>query len=97
VPAGTVRSFVTSGASLVAQRDGAGAMTWDGGDSDLGSYVLRVLSTRPAAGPCCVPSPSPYERRPRIAAADAAPNPFEPRPHHGDRDTRSRRHSIRVP
>jgi hypothetical protein len=27
------------------------------------------------------------EQRPRIAAATAAPNPFEPRPHDGDRDT----------
>jgi hypothetical protein len=27
------------------------------------------------------------EQRPRIADATAAPNPFEPRPHDGDRDT----------
>jgi len=43
----TITSFVTSGASLVAQRDGAGAKTWDGGDSDPGTYALRVLYTEP--------------------------------------------------
>jgi subtilisin family serine protease len=84
----TVRSFVTSGASLVAQRDGAGAKTWDGGDSDPGTYALRVLYTQ-AGGRALLRAFTLTldERRPRIADANAAPNPFEPRPHDGDRDT----------
>jgi hypothetical protein len=84
----TIRSFVTSGASLVAQRDGAGAKTWDGGDSDPATYTLRVLYTE-AGGRALLRAFTLTldERRPRIADANAAPNPFEPRPHDGDRDT----------
>jgi len=85
----TVRSFVTSGASLVAQRDGAGARSWDGGDSDPGSYTLRVLYTQDGGGRALLRAFTLTldEWRPRIADANAAPNPFEPRPHDGDRDT----------
>ena len=85
----TVRSFVTSGASLVAERDGAGAKTWDGGDSDPGGYSLRVLYTQDGGGRALLRAFTLTldERRPRIADANAAPNPFEPRPHDGDRDT----------
>jgi hypothetical protein len=84
----TIRSFVTSGASLVAQRDGAGAKTWDGGDSDPGSYALRVLYIE-AGGRALLRAfiLTLDVQRPRIADANAAPNPFEPRPHDGDRDT----------
>jgi hypothetical protein len=84
----TIRSFVTSGAALVAQRDGAGAKTWDGGDSDPGGYTLRVLYTE-AGGRALLRAFALTldEQRPRIADANAAPNPFEPRPHDGDRDT----------
>jgi Subtilase family len=85
----TVRSFVTSGASLVAERDGAGAKTWDGGDSDAGAYSLRVLYTQDGGGRALLRAFTLTldETRPRIADANAAPNPFEPRPHDGDRDT----------
>jgi hypothetical protein len=85
----TVRSFVTSGASLVAERDGAGAKTWDGGDSDPGGYSLRVLYTQDGGGRALLRAFTLTldEARPRIADANAAPNPFEPRPHDGDRDT----------
>ena len=84
----TIRSFVTSGASLVAQRDGAGAKSWDGGDSDPGSYSLRVLYTQDGGRALLRAFTLTLdERRPRIADANAAPNPFEPRPHDGDRDT----------
>jgi hypothetical protein len=86
----TIRSFVTSGASLVAQRDGAGAKSWDGGDSDPGSYSLRVLYTEDGGRALLRAFTLTLdERRPRIADANAAPNPFEPRPHDGDRDTTS--------
>jgi hypothetical protein len=84
----TITSFVTSGASLVAQRDGAGAKTWDGGDSDPGTYALRVLYTEPGGRALLRAFTLTLdEQRPRIADANAAPNPFEPRPHDGDRDT----------
>ena len=84
----TVRSFVTSGASLVAERDGAGAKSWDGGDSAPGSYTLRVLYTQDGGRALLRASTLTLDTsRPRIADANAAPNPFEPRPHDGDRDT----------
>jgi subtilisin family serine protease len=84
----TIRSFVTSGASLVAQRDGAGAKTWDGGDSNPGSYTLRVLYTEAGGRALLRAFTLTLDvQRPRIADANAAPNPFEPRPHDGDRDT----------
>jgi hypothetical protein len=72
----TIRSFVTSGASLVAQRDGAGAKTWDGGDSDPGGYTLRVLYTE-AGGRALLRAFALTldEQRPRIADANAAPQP----------------------
>jgi hypothetical protein len=86
-----VRSFVTSGASLVAERDGAGVTSWDGGDSDPGSYTLRVLYTEAGGRALLLAFTLTLdERRPRIADANAAPNPFEPRPRTA---TGTRRHS----
>jgi hypothetical protein len=84
----TVASFVTSGASLVTQRDGPGAHTWDGGTSDPGGYTLRILYRGPGGRNLLRAFPLTLDtQRPRVADATAAPNPFEPRPHDGDRDT----------
>ncbi|HJU01777.1 MAG TPA: S8 family serine peptidase, partial [Actinomycetes bacterium] len=84
----TVRSFVTSGATLVAERDGTGAKTWDGAGGNPGSYTLRVLYTQDSGRALLWASTLTLDTsRPRIADANAAPSPFEPRPHDGDRDT----------
>jgi hypothetical protein len=86
----TIASFVTSGAASVDQQAGGGPHTWDGGDSDPGDYTLRVLYTGPGPGGRALLRTFPLgldEQRPGIADATAAPNPFEPRPHDGDRDT----------
>jgi hypothetical protein len=84
----TVTSFVTSGAASVDRQAGAGARTWDGGDSPDGGYTLRVLYTGPGGRALLRAFALTLDQqRPRIAAATAAPNPFEPRPDDGDRDT----------
>ena len=85
----TVTSIVTSGTASVDRQTGGGAHAGDGGTGP-GAYTLRVLYT--GAG-----RPGPAARLParpgHPAAADrrpsAAPNPFEPRPDDGDRDTTS--------
>jgi hypothetical protein len=84
----TVTSFVTSGTASVDRQTGGGARSWDGGSSGPGAYTLRVLYTG-AGGRALLRSFGLVldEQRPRIADARAAPNPFEPRPHDGDRDT----------
>jgi hypothetical protein len=84
----TITSFLTSGDASVDRRDGGGAHTWDGGDDGDGAYALRVLYTEPG-GRALLRSfvLTVDERRPSIATATAAPNPFEPRPADGDRDT----------
>jgi hypothetical protein len=83
-----VSSFVTAGAASVDHQDGAGAHTWDGGANPPGAYTLRVLYTE-AGGRALLRAFALTldERPPAITAATAAPNPFEPRPHDGDRDT----------
>ena len=84
----TITSFVTSGTASVDRQAGAGAHTWDGGDSPAGGYTLRVLYTEPGGRVLLRAwTLTLDEQRPRIADATAAPNPFEPRPDDGDRDT----------
>jgi hypothetical protein len=88
-----VSSFVTRGAAAVLHRPGAGSHAWDGRDDqgdrlDDGAYWLRVLY-RSAGGRALLRAfPLLLDRRPpRIADPAAAPNPFEPLPQDGDRDT----------
>ena len=58
------------------------------GDSPAGGYTLRVLYTEPGGRALLRAwTLTVDEQRPRIADATAAPNPFEPRPDDGDRDT----------
>jgi Subtilase family len=84
----TIASFVTSGATAVAQRAGAGAHAWDGAGASPGAYTLRLLYTEPGGRALLRAFPLVFDsQRPRIADARAAPNPFEPRPRDGDRDT----------
>jgi hypothetical protein len=84
----TITSFVTRGTSSVERQTGGGTRTWDGGDSGPGSYTLRVLYTEPGGRALLRAYTLTLDvQRPRIADATAAPNPFEPRPHDGDRDT----------
>jgi Subtilase family len=84
----TITSFVTSGTSSVDRQTGGGARTWDGGASGPGGYTLRVLYTEPGGRALLRTFQLTLDvQRPRIADATAAPNPFEPRPHDGDRDT----------
>jgi len=84
----TVTSFVTSGTASVDRQTGGGARSWDGGSSGPGAYTLRVLYTG-AGGRALLRTFGLVldTQQPRIADARAAPNPFEPRPHDGDRDT----------
>jgi hypothetical protein len=87
-----VTSLVTRGLSRVTERTGPGLQTWDGQGGAPGEYRLRVLYAEPGGGRVLL-STFPLvvdAQRPRIAAATAAtaaPDPFEPRPHDGDRDT----------
>jgi len=89
----TTTSFITKGAELLLQLDGAGARSWDGHDQDLdaqpdGAYTLRVLYLRSSGRALLRTFRLTLDRvRPGIAGATASPNPFEPRPHDGDRDT----------
>jgi hypothetical protein len=88
VPGWTITSYVTSGTASVDRQAGAGAHTWDGGDSPTGGYTLRVLYTGPGGRALLRAwTLTLDEQRPRIADATAAPNPFEPRPGDGDGDT----------
>ena len=89
IPSWTVTSFVTRGAARVAQRAGPGEQAWDGGGAAPGAYRLRVLYAEPGSGRVLLTVSSLVLDldRPRIADATAAPNPFEPRPQDGDRDT----------
>ena len=84
----TIASFVTSGATAAAERAGPGAHTWDGDGASPGGYTLRVLYTEPGGRALLRAFPLVLDsQRPRIADARSAPNPFEPRPRDGDRDT----------
>jgi hypothetical protein len=84
-----ITSLVTRGLSRVAERAGPGPQTWEGEGGAPGPYRLRVLYAEPGSGRVLLSS-FPLvvdQQRPRIATATAAPDPFEPRPHDGDRDT----------
>jgi hypothetical protein len=91
IPGWTITSFVTRGASRAARRTGPGEQTWDGEGGPPGAYRLRVLYAEPGSGRVLLSAFTLVLdlQRPRIAGATAAPNPFEPRPHDGDRDTTS--------
>jgi Subtilase family len=86
-------SFVTSGATRLNRQAGAGSRTWDGRDeegqaSDPGRYMLRILYTGPGGRALLRAFVLTLdEDPPGIVAATASPNPFEPRPDDGDRDT----------
>jgi hypothetical protein len=68
--------------------DGTGRHHWDGGPGP-GRYRLRVLYLEPGTGRVLLGAFTLVvdTQRPRIARAAVAPDPFEPRPHDGDRDT----------
>ena len=91
----TTTSFITSGATAVKRDPGTGARTWDGrdgegADSGPGSYLLRILYTEPGGRALQRAFVLTLDKDPPgIAAATAAPNPFEPRPADGDRDATS--------
>jgi hypothetical protein len=94
VPGWTTTSFVTHGTTLVRRLDGPGPRRqWDGRDGTGagrpdGRYVLRVLHAEPGGRALLRAFPLTLDTRPpRISAAGAAPNPFEPQPRDGDRDT----------
>jgi Subtilase family len=86
-------SFVTSGATRLNRQAGAGSRTWDGRDEegaarDPGRYMLRILYTGPGGRALLRAFVLTLdEDPPGIVAATASPNPFEPRPDDGDRDT----------
>jgi Subtilase family len=84
----TVASFVTSGDSSLYEVDGPGSHTWDGA-AGPGGYRLRVLYFEPGSDRVLLRAFTLVVdlERPEIARAAVAPNPFEPRPHDGDRDT----------
>jgi hypothetical protein len=84
----TVTSLVTRGTSRVTGLTGPGPRTWDGRGGTPGGYRLRILYAEPGSRRVLL---SVFTlvvdtQRPRIATAAAAPDPFEPRPHDGDRD-----------
>jgi hypothetical protein len=85
----TITSFVTRGTARVARLSGPGGQAWDGRGAAAGAYRLRVLYAEPGSGRVLLSAFTLVldPDRPRIADATAAPNPFEPRPHDGDRDT----------
>jgi hypothetical protein len=93
VPGWTTASFVTAGTALVRRLDDPGPRQWDGRDQagvgrPDGRYVLRVLYARPGGRALLRAFGLDLDTRPpRISAAGAAPNPFEPLPRDGDRDT----------
>jgi Subtilase family len=94
LPGWTTTSFVTRGTALARRLDGPDPRHgWDGRDHQGarlpdGGYVLRVLSTGPGGRALLRAFTLTLDTaRPRISAAGAAPNPFEPRPRDGDRDT----------
>ena len=89
----TATSFVTSGFASLLTAGGTGAKTWDGTAGGAarpdGTYTLRVLYTLgPGNRSLLRTFPLILDRaRPKVANLVVAPNPFEPVPRDGDRDT----------
>jgi hypothetical protein len=83
-----ITSFVTRGTASASRQSGGGAHAWNGAGRTPGAYTLRVRYTGAGGRALLRTFPLTLDiRRPRIADARAAPNPFEPRPGDGDRDT----------
>jgi len=93
LPGYTAKSFVTSGFASLLTADGPGAKSWNGTVGGVakpdGTYTLRVLYTLgPGRRSLLRTFPLILDRvRPRVANLAVAPNPFEPVPRDGDRDT----------
>ena len=85
----TITSFVTRGAARVARLSGPASRPGTARGAAAGAYRLRVQYAEPGSGRVLLSTSTLVLDldRPRIAHATAAPNPFEPRPHDGDRDT----------
>ena len=89
----TVDSFITKGTRALIHLPGTGARSWGGHDERLarqpdGAYWLRIRYLRSDGRALLRAYPLVLDRvRPRIAEAADWPDPFEPRPHDGDRDT----------
>ena len=86
-------SFVTSGFTTILTSANPGAKSWNGTAGGVaqpdGTYTLRVLYTLgPGQRSLLRTFPLLLDRaRPRVANLAVAPNPFEPVPRDGDRDT----------
>lgn len=89
----TTTSYVTSGFSGIRVFSGAGAKSWDGTNASNtaqpdGRYALRVLYAQGGGRKLLRVFPLILDRvRPGVSNLVVAPNPFEPVPHDGDRDT----------
>ena len=89
----TITSFITRSFSGIRTIAGAGAKTWDGTNGSGaaqpdGPYALRVLYAQGAGRKLLRIIPLTLDRaRPVVGNLVVAPNPFEPVPHDGDRDT----------
>jgi hypothetical protein len=104
----TTTSFVTKGFTTVTSRAGAGAKSWDGRNAGGtpqpdGVYALRVLYAHAGGRTLLRTFTLVLDRaRPVVGNLRVAPNPFEPVPADGDRDTTtfainsSERSSLRV-
>ncbi|HEV8651685.1 MAG TPA: S8 family serine peptidase [Actinomycetes bacterium] len=93
LPGYTAKSFLTSGFASFLTFDGPGAKSWNGTVGGVakpdGTYTLRVLYTLgPGKRSLLRTFPLILDRvRPKVANLSVAPNPFEPVPRDGDRDT----------
>src|SRR6266508_4305657 len=91
----TITSFITRSFSGIRVFSGAGAKTWNGtNDSSAvqpdGTYALRVLYAQGGVGGRKLLRVFPLildRARPVVGNLVVAPNPFEPVPKDGDRDT----------
>jgi hypothetical protein len=89
----TITSFVTRGFTGVRTITGSGTKTWNGTDTGGtaqpdGAYALRVLYAQAGGRKLLRNFPLILDRvRPVVGNLVVAPNPFEPVPVDGDRDT----------
>jgi Subtilase family len=89
----TITSFVTGGFSGVQTIAGSGTKTWNGTATGGaarpdGAYALRVLYAQAGGRKLLRNFPLTLDRaRPVVGNLVVAPNPFEPVPRDGDRDT----------